>query len=352
MHEPDPVTTIDVVPLSGWNGISLGDSQESVKNQLAANRLPFDDSFDSHCVELEDPYVSLTFAAHDKKPLVQLFFGGGDVRIGGHLVLSSSVKDVLQALGVSNLADTLWSDVDIDAEYHHGVAVSDALRPTHAKPQRLMDGGTLWIKSKGIGLCTKNGCVEALVIRSLSDVPKVGCGPITKEILFADTQFVDGVRDTTHTPGHQHAETIQKSGGRSSRRLVLTLSAVALLILPVFLIYRGYQAWQDANIVSGTIVEQKPNSEMPQQVVVSYQLPEQQPSLVTIDSQFVSSTEMGSKMDLYYLSIQPENLLTISQKENVIWNGYLPYVAVICPALALMLLAVAFPKYSLTDIHK
>ncbi len=352
MHEPDPVTTIDVVPLTGWKGIDLGESQETVKRKLAAGNLPFDDSFDSHCVELEEPYVSLTFADHEAKPLVQMLFGGGDVRIGGNAILGSEVKDALQALGVSDFADTLWSDVEIDAEYHHGVAVSDALRPTHAKPQRLMDGGTLWIKSQGIGLCMRGGCIEAVVIRSLADVPKVGCGPLTTETLLADANSTDGSADTAHPSGVNPMEPSQTSGSRSTRRLVLTASAIALLIFPVFLIYRGYQAWQGANKVTGTIVERKPNSETPQQVVIIYPLPDQQTGSATIDSQFVSTTELGSEIELYYLPIQPENVLTIAQKENVIWSGYLPYVAIICPAFALMLLAVAFPKYSLTDIHK
>jgi hypothetical protein len=288
---------------------------------------------DEFCLESDDPYVTLYFLADARRrALVQINFNDSNVLVFGSPVVGLALDEALLNLGVKSFDDTLWSMVDCDSEYTGGVPIRDELRPTSAELDQLLESGTLWIKSMGLGLYLYDGQVEALVVRRLSDVPTVGCGPLTKEAVFQAVELQD--------EGSSREQVKRKADPAWLRKWLarlLPMPGLVLMLAPAVMLVNRFRAWQHATTVTGTVVGTIPEGPFPDYVVVEYPYPDLSPGQIRIRVTQVAARQLGDEVRICYLP-SPAAAVTAGEASSQFLDGYLPYLAL---AGAIMAIPVA-----------
>jgi hypothetical protein len=299
--------------------------------------IAYDNSLDATCFEIDQPYCTLQFTGKSSLVLAQIVMSDGRVRVNGMPVIDLSLDEALVALGVRSFDDTLWSMVDIDSEYDRGCPVADSLRPTTAKPMQLLDSGTLWIKSLGVGLYMGEGRVDAIALRLKSDIPKVGCGPLDPDTITSAGSPTIEQEITRHDTKRRSAPWLSHRAKRFLQSALVTLVALAACTAPPILLFMRYQNWKNPIRVEGQVVEVHYDGPFVDHLLVQYALPDQSTKRAKVLSTFTGAREIGQIVELYYLPSSPDHAITLQESRSEFLSGYLPYGLILGPFLGLML---------------
>jgi hypothetical protein len=342
----DTKLSIEIFPTIGWASVRLGQSIDEV--QTAVTKLGFSlevTNYDKFKWCADEPGVSFQFVDEKSPRLANITLGDGPMIVNGIELLGLRIDEALMALGIKSFSDTMWSIMDPEDELENGTLMPDAEQPTNSDSIELLRYGTLWIHSLGLGLSMNNAHVGQVAIRHPSDTPKMGCGPLTEEMLLTATdpkfeETVEAIR----------AEFLQKSKHSSApihwaTRLVLTAIALGMICLPVYLMYRNYSRWSSATQVTGKVVALTPET-FPDFVTVEYSEVNEQVHRVELSANYVHAREIGAEVDLLYTLDDPGNPVTLSQRYDAVLAGFSPYLLVISPTMAIFLFAWAYPEWT------
>lgn len=328
---------IELLPNLGWQLVRLGDTQEEVQAALKQMGVAYDNSLDATCFEIDQPYCTLQFTGQSPPVLAQIVMSDDCVRVNGMPVLDLSLDEALVALGVRSFDDTMWSMVDIDSEYDRGRPIADSLRPTKAKPMQLLDSGTLWIKSLGVGLYMGEGRVDAIALRLKSDVPKVGCGPLDPDTITSAGSPTIEQEITRQDTKSRRAPPQNFRAKRFLQKALVTLIALAACTAPPILLFMRYQSWKSPICVEGQVVEVQYDGPFVDRLLVQYALPDQSTKRAKVLPTFTEAREIGQVVDLCYLPSNPDHAVTLQESRSEFLSGYLPYSLILGPFLGLML---------------
>jgi hypothetical protein len=310
----------DLIPGQGWLGIHFSDPPEVVEEKLRLAGVPFEKSRD----QLEwdfgdgDGVIYFLAGANNKPSRVAQFVMDEHVSVKGKSVVGTKLDEALYELDVRSFEDTLWSMVDIDNEYRRGVPIDDSKRLTRAEPLDLLESGTLWVKSLGLGLVLHDGRVVSLALRSPGDVPQIGCGALNKETLgrSLDEDLQHKIRErrassvavTKPSPDFSNKPSV--FGWLKPVIAIVVFSWVAWLI---FGYVQNQIAWTKATRVGGVVVRTEPEGLFPELLTVEYQLPAQDMKKVILKWNETTAREVGDEVDLYYIENKPGKVLTKMQ---------------------------------------
>ncbi len=350
----------------GWSSIRFGDSPESVRTQLRAAEIDWEEGFDKFHWQVGDNEAELFFAADSSKQperVVQIIVGRDTAQIDGHEIVGLKLDEALLELNVQSFSDTIWSIVDIDSEYDNGKPIDDAERTTQAEPLELLESGTLWIKSLGIGLILDCGEVESVVLRSPTDVPKVGCGPLDKEAVgrVGDEKLrerIESRKRATKAARSSSAAPFFPSIAGTPRsfiplwlKITLTLAAAVMMILPIYWFVEAQLAWQKAEKIIGVVVETRPEGPFPEIIVVEYKQPDAPVGRVELKFNYTTARAVGDEVELLYLRRDPSRVMTRNQAVDEVVN-FSPMVFFATLPLGYFILMMLYPKTFLSSRRK
>jgi hypothetical protein len=346
-----------VVPLQGWNQIRLGDTQSQVQAALQEAQLTYDNQYDPFCWDVDDATLTLTFEGTEPPRLAQIACGADNVEVYGVQLIGLPLHEALIALGVTSFDDTLWSIVDFDLEFSQGVAVLAEERSTQATELELLEAGTLWIKSLGLGLSLFQNSVDTVVLHAASAVPTVGCGPMTPELIQLSSDPLlsakfEANRATSPAPTAVGLPNLVASLPPAFRGMLLVLG-VLLMIAPPYVVYREYQRWSTGVEVQGEVIALLPEIS-PDVLRVRYPLPDGTVGEVEVSVNYVTARELGEQVALVYPEDNPRYALPRLQAREAFLSRY-PALTLLAPfGVGLFLLIALWPAgpSSVTNIEE
>jgi hypothetical protein len=317
-------TICEIIPGVGWGNVKLGDSAEQVHEALQTAGLAYENSYDGFEWELDEPSCVLTFAAGEPKRLVQIACGDFSTLVYGARVVGLPLPPALVNLGLTSFDDTLWSFVDYDVEFKRGVMIDDAERPRQATTEELLNGGTLWVLSLGLGLSCYRGRVDSLLVRDPAHVPRVGCGSITPEVItFAsDPQTYHKLAPPEPQPTIRAPRVAPQPVSRTVK-ILLALVGVVLMVIPIYLVYTEMQRWSHAVSVVGKVVAVEPEM-FPDIITFEYPLPNQELARVEVKFNYTNVRQIGEEAELLYLPDNPHRAITRIALGDAMWDTYSP----------------------------
>lgn len=330
----------------GWSTIRFGDSPESVRTQLRKADITWEEDFDNFHWRIGDGTAEIFFgagASGEPERVVQFLVDRGTAKVNGHEIVGLKLDEALLELNVRSFGDTLWSSVDIDAEYDQGRLIDEAKRPQHAEAIDLLEGGTLWIKSLGIGLVLDCGDVDSVVLRATTDVPQVGCGPLDKETIGRVGDEKLGEKIATRQRAVAAAKPSWRAGIPIWLKTVLTLSAAAVIVVPIYWYVEEQIAWQKAEKLIGVVVETRPEGPFPDFIVVEYKQPDAPEGRVELKFSYTSARAVGDEVELFYLKRNPSKVMTRSQAVNEGAN-FSPILLCFTLPIGYLVLMILYPK--------
>jgi hypothetical protein len=243
-----PAKSLEIIPTQGFGTISLGDDLESA--QSAMHAIDADSHYHPQTLALYSEALGgqLQFTKEPPHALYQIVAGKPAILVAGETIIGERLEDALTRLDVAQFSDTLWSIVDIDSEFVGGVPLANGKRSRRASPKELLAGGTLWIKSLGLGLVLKYGRVELVCVRKPDDVPTVGCGELSEVHLKeqVDPQLFPSIPRPEPLP--KRAPNPPKK--KFWRRVIFSLLAIGFIAFPAIVVYSDLKAWEPRRAVS------------------------------------------------------------------------------------------------------
>jgi hypothetical protein len=297
-----------------WN-IRLGDSEAEVRQALRDEGLQWDESLDPFRWELKDPWCTLSFANDPTKRLVQISSMCETAEVYCRSLVGLKLHEALRALNISRFDDTVWSVGEVEIDFADGKPFVDSDQRAERPGESVLHCGTLWIKSLGLGLSLYAAEIEALAIRELKYVPRIGYGPL-------DEQTFDAARDP-QTP----AALLQSHQPAAWRKLVTqipfrallglaTLVTGAVLAWVIYTMVTDYQSWLEATPVTGKVVALQPEGPIPHEIVVEYPLPDAQRARTTIPLAYTTVRELGEEVEVVYRPSNPAVAMTRLQARD------------------------------------
>lgn len=333
---------LNITPTQGLGTILLGASPDSAHSEMKA--------IDS-AAHYYEPTLSiysevlggqLQFTKAAPSSLYQIVAGKTAVLVAGEQIIGERLEDALVKLGVKQWSDTLWSIVGLDTELVGGVPRDDRTRPRKATAKELLAGGTLWIKSLGLGLVMKFGRVELVCVRTPADVPKVGCGELSEQQLLEQVA-------PERFPSIPRSAPLPKRGPNPPkkklwRRVIFSLLAIGFMTFPAIVVYRDITAWQQAMVITGTVVETRPEGPFPDELDVQYEAAGGASHTITLGSAYTTARAKGDKVELLYRPEMPHQAMTRIKIQEDGWSihPYALFGSVLCATFCLV---AAFPEY-------
>lgn len=328
---------IELTPNVGLWNIRLGDSEAEVRQALLDEGWAFDESLDPYRWELKDPWCTLSFANDPAKRLVQISSMCETAEVYGRSLVGMKLHEALRALNISRFDDTVWSVGEVEVDFAGGKPFVDSDQRAKRPGESVLHCGTLWIKSLGLGLSLYAAEIEALAIRELKYVPRIGYGPL-------DEQTFDAARDP-QTP----AALIESSRPATWRKLLAqipfrallglaTLVTAAVLAWVIYTMVTDFQSWLEATPVTGRVVALKPEGPFPDEIVVEYSLPDEQQGLATIPCQYTTARKLDQEVEVVYRSSNPAVAMTRLQARDHFSSLSMNWLIYTIPLFSLQLL--------------
>lgn len=306
----------------GWGPLQLGTPGAELMAALKSAGIEWDrDPDDPTWADLMECMAELRFAVEPPHPLVEIAISEPDVAVGNKTPIGKSLPEALRIVGARPSNDTLWR---LDADSRQSLPTRDpeaALTlPEDAPPEELLDRGTLWIRKLGLGLRMEGGRVMEWFLRRPSDVPRLGCGPLTPEHLeLADR---GDLRQRMRARAWHH-----RSGGWIGR--VATLALVAGIGMLIWQGFRDQQRWHAAPVVEGTCtaVEESAARGGLDVYVIEYRdgADVRHTARWTLADLYVP-LEVGDPVEVRYLPEAPDRPLGPFALRTVGFFQYVPYV--------------------------
>jgi hypothetical protein len=343
MEHDHGVGSFDAKPLVGIGKIRLGDTDSTIRTLLVQDKLSFNEHRDPFCWQLDTPTCRLSFINAPGKRLVQILSSSQALQLQNTCLVGMELAEALAALHVKSFDDTVWSTGNVLDDFVKGspfVEPDNLIYPSNAN---LLNAGTLWIKSLGLGLTFAQAKVGAITLRDIAYVPRIGHGPLEQHTLDAanDPVLLKTLLETT-----------AKSAARAeyALRVYRTILALVLFSTGVILCWvfytmaNDYRSWLNATQVTGKIVALKPDGLFPDEVVVEYLLPNEQSVQVSIPCQYSTARAVGKEVELVYRESNPSLAMTRLQSRDNFSSLSMNWLIYTIPLFSLALLLL-FPKF-------
>lgn len=315
------ISDYDIKPGEGWGPFRLGETRSKMNALLKEVGIDFDEERseegDRTELLLDHPFIVLTFdGTSDSSTLLQIYVEASEITVAQEMPATTSLDDMLVALGVKSFADTTWREEDPNEDF-----ASEPVDVSKRDDEELLDHGTLWLKQQGIGLQMLAGRVDGVVVRRAQDVPQNGFGPLSERQLERALTLKERWLKTVASAGYQPGPL--KPYMPYLKPIWATLCVLAFLTFLGLAAYREY-AWRTAAQTTGTLVEKIPaDAVFPDDYVYQYDVGDGVKRTTKLKSQFVGMPEIGSQCDLRFLANRPDEAVTESQARM---NGFVDYI--------------------------
>ncbi len=329
---------------SNWAGIEFGVNRQEVRKLLKQERGSVQASkWDPFVDCLDTPPAELTYRSASGKPLVQVLFNDDTVQYDGKKLVGLPIDQALLVLGVQSFNDTMWMISHPQDEFENGEQIEEGA--SQVEPRKLLQDGTLWIRSLGLGLTLDNLLVDEVTLRDPTYIPAIGCGPLTEDVLALaiDPAFQQELEESERKRSQTGWATVVNVPWII--RFPIILVAVLVVLIPVLIMIRRYIDWSKATEVQGQVVAVEAGM-FPTYVTVEYPLPGGKLVRHDLSANHVPARDLGTVVTLIYLPSDPEHPKTLSQRYDAVMDKALVYPLVMSPMFALFLLKFAFPNQS------
>ncbi|MBX3421667.1 MAG: hypothetical protein KF752_08935 [Pirellulaceae bacterium] len=307
--------------------LELGTPRDEVLQLLQKNGIDVEvddtDSTEFYVCEME---TVLYFAEHAPHPLLLIKVQDERVRLGTLKVIGDFPHNILAAVPSIN---TLWmSDI--------GQITSPDSKSSATKnlsDSQLLNDGTLWITTLGIGLGLVDGAIVTLWLCDPQYLPSSGQGEFTAQ----QRQLSEKMQLASFKAEVPKTHPVQ-------RLAKVGLAATALVVAAYF----GNQAWEEqkkwdsAPEVEAEVIEvwPPPPEPFPSQFTLSYQDATGGVHQVQWgQNDLYGMPQVGSKVTLRYLANAPDIAMGPAKLHDIAFNQFVPYligIFVVYSALSLV----------------
>ena len=319
-----------VDPGRGMGVLELGSERNLVLRQLQDAGIDVDLDEDEPELYVEDMDTELIFTTETPPRLREIVVEDERARFGPLPVLGERVHKLADLLQVP-AEDTLWR---IEPEDGRPIPESG---PASMSPsdEQLLDEGTLWFTTLGIGLGMVRGEVTTLRIRKPEGSPKRGNGPLT-EAQRALSQRADL---PTYLLRPLRGE--KRPGGCLQSLATLALIAALGWLVWNALLYQ--QRWNNAPVVEGVVtdVQPPPPEPFPNDFTIAYQDEAGNPHQVVLHVADVYATRnVGDKVEIRYLPGAPDQPLGPARYRDAAFLKFVPWGVGILAAYCVLQIAI------------
>lgn len=311
----------------GIGPLELGVERSILLARLAELQIEVEtDDEEPTWVYLPEIDTELTFGPDQPQRLLQIEVDDSWVRFGTLPVLGEPVHKIVDLLQVPP-SETLWrpnNDPALRSPGHDAPVES-------ATDEQLLDSGTLWITTLGLGLNLWRGDVDALFLRQPQDSPRKGVGQFSPQ--HAELSRNGSLRQQRETP---------TSGEPPPKSWYQTLYRIGFFALVLLVGWRAVvyqQRWNTAATTEGTIVAVRPPAPdpFPVEFTVAYQDQQGKPHQAVFDLADVNTgRKVGDKVDVRYLADEPDVAMGLASSRDAIIIMFLPWVIGIVVAFVLL----------------
>lgn len=311
----------------GIGPLEFGAERGTLLTRLAELQIEIEtDEDEPTWVFLPEIDTELTFSTGQSQRLLQIEVDDSWVRFGTLPVLGESVHQIVELLQVPP-SETLWRPGNDPALRLPG---QDAPIES-ATDEQLLDSGTLWITTLGLGLNLWRGDVDALFLRQPQDSPSKGIG-----------QFSPQQAELSQSGSLRRQQAATSNGEPQPKSWFQTLYRLGFFAVLVFVVWRAVayqQRWHTAPTTEGTIVAVKPPAPdpFPVEFTVAYEDQQGNPHQTVFDLANVNrGRKVGDKVDLRYLADEPDEAMGLASSRDAVIIKFLPWVIGIIVAFVLL----------------
>jgi hypothetical protein len=245
--------------------------------------------------------------------LLEIAVGDERARLGPLPVIGERLHKIVDFLKVTD-AETLWRlDSDDESKDH-------ASGQPLATDEQLLDGGTLWIPSLGLGLEMLRGQTTTVFLRKPEAAPRRGIGsltPLQRELSARKNLPMHLVRPRAG---------IDPLGSWFQKLLTLTLFVAMGLLVWQAIVYQ--QRWNGATVVEGDVIDVNPGppDPFPSEYTITYRDQADRPHQVVLKRADVYATpHVGDKVEIRFLPEAPDRPLGPARYRDAAFDKYIPW---------------------------
>ena len=350
---------LDIANLDNWLGFRPGMTRSEVEEKLQqAGVDPKSYGDDNFTADVEDLYLQFWFETSGEKRLLQLSTDG-EILWNGRLVMNGRLDDSLRALEPFD-RPPMWEANDATEEPFPEPGAAAAGPVTD---EALLESGTVWLPSRGLGLVVWQGEVMDLAWRAPRDLPAQFAGPVTE----AQRQLSKrpDLDEYLQSKKPKAAPVITPKTPGSILQTILVWVCLGLLAFIGRLGFKEMQRWNSALTLEGQFIskEDVPRKKYldlgpevirrhmpddPQQYREMYHIeyldPTGRPQQVTLEGAdfYVPPTEPGAKVEIAYLAEDPPRVKGPSRVRDAAFIEYIPWAMAVGVFYLIMQITLSF----------
>jgi hypothetical protein len=326
-----------VDPGRGMGVLELGSERDEVLRRLADAGIEIDPNDEEPAwIFVGDMDTELTFTTEPTPRLREIVVEDERIRFGPLPVLGKRVHEIVDFLRVP-AGETLWrleadDDQPVAPEGSGAMILSDEV---------LLDRGTLWLTTLGIGLGIVRGEVTTIRLRKPEGSPRRGNGPLT------DAQRALSQRSDLPT------YLVRLPGGTARRgSWIQSLATLALFAALGWLVWHAIQyqqRWNTAPVAEGEVIEVRPPppDPFPSEFTIAYRDDAGLPHQVVLKRADVYVTQsVGEKVELRYLPEAPDQPLGPAAYRDAAFQKFVPWGIGIMAAYCVLQLVVSIALWT------
>jgi hypothetical protein len=339
---------IDIANLDQWAGFRPGMTRAEVQEKLrqaGAEPKAYDD--ENQTAEVDDLYLEFWFEPGESGRLRQLAMDS-DILWNGHKLMGLRLDDALRAFEPFD-RPPMWDVRDATDDPFPGPGVTPTTGPV--TDESLLEEGTVWLPTRGLGLSLWRGEVMEIVWRVPRDLPSQFAGPVTEaqRQLSKRPDLDDYLR--SKKPGTAGSTTTPKSLGAIVSSILHTILVLVCLGMLAYIGRLGFTEmlrWNTAATLEGHFVSKENvprkkyldlapeviRSKMPddpqrtrEMYLVEYLDPTGRPQKATLDAGefYIPPREPGEKVQIAYLAEDPPRVMGLSRVRDAAFGEYMPW---------------------------
>lgn len=352
---------LEIAKLDHWLGFRPGMTRAEVEEKLRQAGVDPKTYGDDHFTgDVEDIYLQFWFETNGEKRLRQLATDG-EILWNGRPVMNGRLDDALRALEPFD-RQPMWEANDATEEPFPEPAAVPAAPVTD---ESLLEGGTVWLPERGLGLVVWRGEIMDLAWRGQRDLPTQFAGPVTEaQRQLSKREDLDEYLRSKQAPTATTSTTTPKGAG-SYLQTILVWVCLGLLAYVGRLGFKEMQRWNSALTIEGQFISKQdvPRKKYldlgpefirrympddPQQYREMYRIgyldPTGRPQEVTLEGAefYVPPTEPGAKVDIAYLGENPPRIKGPSRVRDAAFIEYMPWAMAVGVFYLIMQIAIGF----------
>lgn len=314
----------------GMGPLELGIERSVILARLLEMKVEVEaDEDDPTWAYLDEIDTQLTFSDGPQQRLVQIEVDDDRVRFGTLPVLGEPIHKIVELLQIPP-AETLWRP-GVDPGLN--MPGQDVPLTETKTDDELLQSGTLWITTLGLGLNLWRGDVDAMFLRQPQDSPRTGLGQFSPEQV--ELMQSGGPRQKQATAPEEASQ--PSSWYRTCYRWAFFL----MFIFLGWQAFRYQQRWNAAPTTEGTIVAVKPPPPdvFPVEFTVAYQDQQGKEHQALFNLADVNNgRKVGDKVDVRYLADEPDVAMGLASSRDAVIIKFIPWAV----GLAIAFIALQF----------